>query len=57
VETEAGQRKFAMKDPMRNMFTVSHDQVIVKDTHGNKFMIESIARLDIRSRAEIDKVL
>jgi hypothetical protein len=57
VETDLGQRKFAMRDPSSNAMMVSDDRLVLRDTHGNLFAIESMSGLDRHSRQEIEKVM
>jgi len=57
VETNLGWRSFVMKDPTKNALWLSRDRVIIRDTLGNRYEIESVSRLDPRSRAEVKKVL
>ena len=56
VETDRGQRHFVMKDPSKNVVWVTHDRLIIRDTLGNRYQIESLSRLDAHSRAEVEKV-
>jgi len=57
VETNLGWRSFVMKDPTKNASWLSQDRVIIRDTLGNRYEIESVSKLDVRSRAEVQKVL
>lgn len=57
VVTDRGRRRFVMKDPTKNVIWPGGDRVIIRDTLGNRFEIESLAALDDRSRNEADKVL
>ena len=56
VQTDRGHRKFAMKDPRKNVIWVTNDQLIIRDTLGNRYEIESFSRLDTWSKAEVEKV-
>ena len=57
VETDRGRRRFAMKDPNKNVIWLSGDQLIIRDTLGNRYEIESFSGLDPASRAEAEKVI
>ncbi|MBN1671694.1 MAG: DUF1854 domain-containing protein [Kiritimatiellae bacterium] len=57
VDTDAGRRTFAMRDPHKNLVWIGEDRVILRDTIGNTYEIESLAGLDKRSRMEVDKVV
>jgi hypothetical protein len=57
VETDRGDLRFVMKDPSKNVTWVTADRMILRDTLGNRYEIESYAGLDARSRSEIDKVI
>jgi hypothetical protein len=56
VETDRGRRRFAMKDPHRNIVWVTDDHLIMRDTLGNRYEIRSLAELDASSRAQVEKV-
>jgi hypothetical protein len=46
-----------MKDPFRNVNYVEKDRVVIRDTMGNCYEIESIEGLDRQSRKEVARVL
>lgn len=57
VQTNRGTRIFAMRDPFRNTTFFDDDRVVIYDTLGNSYEIESIAALDKQSREQVEKVL
>lgn len=57
VETDRGPRRFLMKDPNTNAIWITDDKLIIRDSLGNHYEIESLAALDDRSRAEVEKVI
>jgi hypothetical protein len=57
VETDRGQQKFAMKDPRKNVIWVTDDNLIIRDTLGNRYEIKSFSALDSWSQAEVRKVI
>ena len=57
VETDRGCRSFVMKDPSKNVTWVTDDRLIIRDTLGNRYEIESFGGMDPRSRAEVEKVI
>jgi len=57
VATDCGPKKFLMKDPHSNVTWISTDRLVIRDTLGNRYEIESLNRLDARSRAEVEKIL
>lgn len=57
VETDRGIRRFIMKDPNKNVFWVTDDHLVLRDTLGNRYEIVSLRALDEASRAEIDRVM
>jgi len=57
VTTDRGRRRFAMKDPSRNILWDSADRLVIRDTLGNRWQIDSLARLDPHSRIQVDKVI
>lgn len=46
--------KFTMQDTFRNIIRASEDKMILLDVDGNRFVIESIASLDKKSRKKIE---
>lgn len=57
VETDRGSRTFLMKDPAANVIRLTEDRLILRDTLGNRYEIESVSALDEASRAFISRVL
>jgi len=57
VETDLGERHFALKQASKNATWVSEDHLILRDTLGCLYEINPFSALDSRSRAEVDKVL
>jgi hypothetical protein len=57
VETDRGRRRFAVKDPSQSVLHLTEDRMMVRDTLGNSFAIESFAALDKRSRQLVENVL
>ncbi len=57
VRTDRGERRFVMKDPTKNVIRVRKDQLILRDTLGNRYEIESLAHLDTKSRYLVEQVI
>jgi hypothetical protein len=57
VETDRGRRSFAMKDSYKNVIRMKGDRLVIRDTIGNRYEIESLASLDPRSQLQVEKVL
>ena len=57
VETDRGRHTFAMKNPYKNVTCVESDRIVIRDTMGNCYEIESLAKLDTHSQLQIEKVL
>ncbi len=57
VETDAGFRRFALKDPVQNVTWLSEDHLVLRDCVGNRYEIKSVAALDRQSRRKISLVL
>jgi len=57
VDTDRGRRMFLMKDPNINVTWISEDHLVIRDTLGNRYEIESLSALDEASRAWIDHVV
>ncbi len=57
VETDHGPIKFAMRTPSRHITHITADRLIVKDSIGNFFLIESLAKLDKNSHQQLKKIL
>jgi hypothetical protein len=56
VGTNMGKRRFVIKNPFTNIRNVDPDGMLIKDVMGNLFSIQSISRLDLKSKEELDKV-
>jgi len=57
VETTRGRQKFLMKDPSKNVIWVTDDRMVIRDTVGNRYEIESYSALDAKSKVEIERVI
>jgi hypothetical protein len=57
VKTERGERNFVIKSVNKDVTWITDDHIVIRDTLGNRFEIESIAALDGVSQAELDKIL
>ena len=57
VVTDAGTRRFAMKDPLRSVTWVSPDHLVIRDTLGNRYEINPFSGLDPHSQNEVMKII
>jgi len=57
VETDRGERRFALKNASKNAFWVSRDRLMLRDTMGCLYEIGSFSALDARSKSEVEKVI
>lgn len=57
VETDRGVREFAFKEPGKNVTWLNDDHIVIRDTAGNRFEIESLESLNAASRAGILAIL
>lgn len=57
VETDMGERRFALKHASKNAVWVSDDHLVLRDTLGCRYEINPFSGLDPRSLAEAEKVL
>ena len=57
VETDRGNRYFNLREPGKNISRLSDDHLIIRDSMGNRYEIESIAALDADSRFNLERVL
>ena len=57
VETNRGRQKFLMKDPSKSVIWVTDDRLVLRDVVGNQYEIESYAKLDPKSRIEVERVI
>ncbi len=57
VMTNRGFRYFNLKEPGKNVTWLSDDKLIIRDSMGNRYEVESIAGLDSASREKLNLVL
>lgn len=57
VQTNRGFRYFNLKEPGKNVTHLSDDHLIIRDSMGNRYEIESISALDEESRQRLELVL
>jgi hypothetical protein len=57
VETDHGERYFAVRDQAKNVSWLSEWHVLIRDVLGNRFEIPDLQILDAKSRKEMGKVL
>ena len=57
VETDRGHRYFNLHEPGKNVIRLSDDHLVIRDSMGNRYEIESIAALDEESQAHLERVL
>ncbi|MGD0090294.1 MAG: DUF1854 domain-containing protein [Planctomycetota bacterium] len=57
VETDRGKREFVVKSVNKDVTWITDDHILIRDTLGYCFEIESLAALDEHSQTEVDKVL
>ncbi len=57
VITDAGPRRFALKDPSENVMWLSEDHIVLRDCVGNRYEIESIRGMDRQSRNKMSLVI
>lgn len=57
VMTNRGFRYFNLKEPGKNVTWLSDDKLVIRDSMGNRFEIESISSLDPESRKNLNLVL
>jgi len=57
VDTDKGERDFVIQSMAESCLWLSDDHLLLTDSDGNRFEIESRARLDTASRAAIDSIL
>lgn len=50
VDTDRGVRRFALREPGKNVVWLSDKQLILRDTAGNRFEIPDLVALDRRSQ-------
>lgn len=54
VTTDSLTVEFTMQDTFRNIIRIGEDKAILLDVDGNRFVIESIEKLDRKSRRKIE---
>jgi hypothetical protein len=57
VETDLGERHFALKNASKNAVWLSDDHLVLNDTLGCRYQVCPYSALDAKSRAEIEKVI
>ncbi len=58
VETDRGPRRFAMREPRKNVnWLEPRQRCLIRDTMGNRYEIERLSALDPASQAAVNKVL
>lgn len=57
VETDRGERHFAMRHAFKNAIWLTPDHLVLQDTFGCRYEINPYSALDEKSRAEVEKVL
>ncbi len=57
VETDRGSRYFNLREPGKNITRLSDDHLVIRDSMGNRYEVESIAALDPDSQANLERVL
>jgi hypothetical protein len=53
VETDRGPRWFALREPGKNVTWLSPNQLVLRDTAGNRFEIRDLSALDARSQRKV----
>ncbi|MFT4637727.1 MAG: hypothetical protein ACI8T1_001037 [Verrucomicrobiales bacterium] len=57
VDTDRGERYFNLGEPGKNLTRLSPDHLVIRDSMGNRYEIESISALDETSQANLERVL
>ena len=57
VRIEGGERVFAVKDYSRDRRAIDAHRLMIVDVEGNRYIIEDLEALDIRSRRRIEPYL
>ena len=58
VKTNRGDRFFNLKEPGKNVTVLDGgDRLVIRDSMGNRYEIDSMAALDSESRASLEKVM
>ena len=57
VATDHGPQHFVIRNPNRDVVWFGDDRLVLRDTLGNRYEIESLTALDSHSQTEIDRVI
>lgn len=57
VRTDRGDRHFNLREPGNNVTYLSGDQVVIRDSMGNRYEIPSVSALDEASQIHLERVL
>jgi hypothetical protein len=57
VETDLGERRFALKNASKNAVWLSDEHLMLQDVLGCRYEIQPYSALDERSRAEVERVI
>jgi hypothetical protein len=57
VQTNRGFRYFNLKEPGKNVTHVTDDHLVIRDSMGNRYEIQSVKALDAESRQRLELVL
>jgi len=57
VETDRGERRFALKHASKNAMWITDEHLVLRDTLGCRYEIQPFSALDGRSRAEVERVI
>ena len=57
VETDLGERRFAVRQASKNVVWLDEEHLVLRDTLGCRYEIRPLSGLDPKSRAEVDRVV
>lgn len=57
VETDRGPRYFNLREPGSNVTHLTPDHLVIRDSMGNRYEVESVAALDEESQFNLERVL
>ena len=57
IETDAGQRNFALKDINKSISRIHDTNVLLIDVYGNRYIIEDLDKLERASYKQIETYL
>ena len=57
VETDRGYRRFAMRDPRKNITWITGEHLVIRDVLGNRYEINPFSELDPESQAQVEMVI